>query len=390
MLHGLKTRLITSTEEFAACRSEWNELAGTRLFHRWEWMFHWWKHFGAGSHLAIVVVVNSNGKWMGIAPWYKSASASRGRVVRQLASGSACSDYTSIATRAGCENAVARVLADMILNPTDQPLFHDVDLYELEGHVESDQTIAALSCHLQSNGAVASSREISGTWEAKLPDTWDEFSQRISKSFRRKTKKACSRLNMDEIKATVARSPGDIVQAWPVFVELHQRRRTSLNETGCFAGERFEMFLREATLSLSDTGHAHINIAWLNDRPIAANLEFTLSNAVFMYQSGQDPELSCFEPGHLVFTWAIQNAIKRGDHSFDFLRGDEPYKARWNAVRIPLMRTRIVPNRISSRLRNGLWNAGRSVRTWTRAKPVVRIETNGEANAVPSRKEGAQ
>lgn len=382
MSNGLKIRLITSTEEFAACRSEWNELAGKRLFHRWEWMFHWWKNFGAGLQLALVVVTDATGQWMGIAPWYKSFSATRGRVVRQLATGSACSDYASVATRPGSEVSVATVLADLIGNPSQHKLFRDVDLFELEGHTENDPVMVALAEQLGRSGASVSIEEISATWKAELPDSWPEFENRISKSFRRKTKKATARLAMQDVAATVAATREEMKSAWPIFVDLHQRRRNSLGEPGCFADSRFERFLYQATLALAETGHAHINMTWLKNRPMVTNLEFACGRDVYMYQTGLDPEHAGFEPGHLIFTWAIKNAIERGCHSFDFLRGDEPYKARWNAVRIPLMRTRIVPNRITSRLRNGLWNAGRSVRDWTRAKPTVAIEPDSDSNSI--------
>ena len=389
MSNGLKIRLISNAEEFAACRLEWNELAGKRLFHRWEWMFHWWQNFGSGSQLAIVVVTDATDQWIGIAPWYKSFSATRGRVIRQLATGSACSDYASVATREGFEIAVATVLADLVANPSQHKHFRDVDLFELEGHTENDPVMIALAEQLGKSGANVSIDEISATWKAELTDSWPEFENRISKSFRRKTKKATARLAMEDVVASVATTREEMETAWPVFVDLHQKRRQSLGEPGCFADCRFERFLHQATLALSETGHAHINMTWLKNRPMVTNLEFTSGSDVYMYQAGLDPELAGFEPGHLIFTWAIKNAIERGCQSFDFLRGDEPYKARWNAVRIPLMRTRIVPNRITSRLRNGLWNAGRSVRDWTRAKPVVTIDSDSGANATTSSKTGA-
>ncbi len=388
MSHGLKSHLISCVEEFAACRSEWNELAGPRLFHRWEWMFHWWENFGSGSQLAIVVITDSTGQWLGIAPWYTRVSATRGRVVRQLASGSACSDYTSIATRNGYEAEVAKVLAGLMLNQAEHNLFRDVDLFEWDGHVENDQAIATLVERLRTSGANILTEVVSGTWQTELAGSWKEFEQRISKSFRRKTKKADSRLKSDNVTTTIAATQGDLDRVWPIFVELHQLRRTSLNEAGCFADSRFEKFLRNAVLGLSESGNVQINITWLNNRPIATNLEFNAGDAVYMYQTGLDPEFSDFEPGHLIFTWAIRNAIERGFRSFDFLRGDEPYKARWNALRIPLMRTRVVPNRITSRLRFGLWSAGRSVRDWACAKPLVTIEADFEPHVIPSRQAG--
>ena len=95
------TRLITTEDEFAASRENWNALAGDRMFHRWEWMYSWWQSYRSTGELVIAVVMDQNNRWVGIAPWFKSSSAGRGQVVRTLASGLACSDYTSVAVRSG-------------------------------------------------------------------------------------------------------------------------------------------------------------------------------------------------------------------------------------------------------------------------------------------------
>ncbi len=362
-----KIKFIETTEEFAACKEAWNELAGTRVFHRWEWMFSWWEAFQGLGQLAILVVTDESDRWLGVAPWYKSFSTSRGRVVQNLASGTACSDYVSLAIRPGYEDAVLdRMVEVMSGSSADSHPLNDVDLFEFDGHDGDDPLMVQLGQCLDRQLLHHESCEIGATWRAPLSDSWEAFEKRLHKSFRRKTKKASRRLQDSDFSTVIAVTPDAIRNTWQTFVDLHQMRRTSLGEPGCFADKRFESFLLNATLRLAEAGLAQINLVKFQGKPLTANLEFIAGDSVCMYQTGLDPTYLSLEPGHVNFTLAIQNSIERNFAWFDFLRGDEPYKSRWNAERVPLHRTSIVPRRWKSVVRHGIWAAGRNVKDWTK------------------------
>jgi CelD/BcsL family acetyltransferase involved in cellulose biosynthesis len=59
----------------------------------------------------------------------------------------------------------------------------------------------------------------------------------------------------------------------------------------------------------------------------------TLGSTVYFYQAGFDPEHSSISPGTLLVAGTIRRAIEEGKTTFDFLRGDEPYKRRWKPQR---------------------------------------------------------
>ncbi|MGI9516607.1 MAG: GNAT family N-acetyltransferase [Pirellulaceae bacterium] len=364
-MSDFQTSLIADLGQFAACRDEWNELARDRVFHRWEWMFSWWEQFQSQGELAIVVVKDGGGRWVGIAPWFKSRSTGRGRVVHTIGCGAACSDYVSLAIRPGFERPVTDAVGHLVFGQHASEPFADVDLFELEGHLACDRGMQMLQSAAAENMSTVVMHEIGGAWRSELPVSWDEYESALHKSFRRKTRKAERRLGAAEFAGEVALSPEELDATWSIFANLHQQRRRSLGQAGCFADPKFEQFLKNATLRLGESGRAQINLVRYQGNPITANLEFISGDSVYMYQTGMDPEHLTVEPGHITFTWAIQASIERGFRWFDFLRGDELYKSRWKAVRTPLFRTRIVPNRLTPRIRSTIWHAGRQVRDWT-------------------------
>jgi hypothetical protein len=51
-----------------------------------------------------------------------------------------------------------------------------------------------------------------------------------------------------------------------------------------------------------------------------------------------------------------------GYRGYDFLRGDEAYKAHFRATARPNMEIRVVPNRMTAQLRHRLWLTGSNVK----------------------------
>jgi CelD/BcsL family acetyltransferase involved in cellulose biosynthesis len=81
------------------------------------------------------------------------------------------------------------------------------------------------------------------------------------------------------------------------------------------------------------------------------------------YQSGWDPRFARHSMGNVLVLHALERAADEGAHTFDFLRGNEPYKYRFGA-RDRCDRTWLVPrgpagallaarHRVRDRLRRG-------------------------------------
>jgi CelD/BcsL family acetyltransferase involved in cellulose biosynthesis len=59
---------------------------------------------------------------------------------------------------------------------------------------------------------------------------------------------------------------------------------------------------------------------------------FQRNGVIYYYLGGFEPSLARFGPGAALIDHAIGAAIDEGARAFDFMRGAEPYKARWGAA----------------------------------------------------------
>jgi len=64
----------------------------------------------------------------------------------------------------------------------------------------------------------------------------------------------------------------------------------------------------------------------VDERIVAVFYGFAHAGTVFYYLSGYDPELERLSIGTLLVAHAIEQAVRDGATTFDFLRGAEEYK----------------------------------------------------------------
>jgi CelD/BcsL family acetyltransferase involved in cellulose biosynthesis len=139
-----------------------------------------------------------------------------------------------------------------------------------------------------------------------------------------------------------------------------------LDQSGCFASTRFTAFHRDIACQLLALGQLRMQWIELDGRPVAAEYSFVGGSTVYYYQGGFEPELADERPGWLSFAISLRGAIEEGYRAYDFLRGDEPYKASWGATQRPLARVRIVGRQKSARVRFSTSRACEGMKHWAR------------------------
>jgi CelD/BcsL family acetyltransferase involved in cellulose biosynthesis len=360
---------LTTVESLTALAPVWNDLARGVPFRSLPWLATWWKHYGdesgARSELLALVVTDSNRRTVGLAPWYLEHSLAGGRVVRFMGSGEVCSDYLSLLSKPEHASRVVTAIADYLMGEGKE----DWDLIDLGPTDVEDTAIAQLVTQLEERGASLHRREGPNVWRLRLPQSWGEYEAELSKSHRKQVRRLITRvLTNDRAQLHTATTPTELDDAWRVLIDLHQRRRKSLGQKGCFTSPRFEAFHRGVAWRLIEAGILRLHWLTLDGRPIAAEYHIAGTDAVYAYQSGVDPNRLDEEPGRLITIALLQKAITDGFKHFDFCRGDEPYKAHFRAEPRPTIQWRVISPRRTARLRHRVWLAGWEMKRWVGEK----------------------
>ena len=363
---------FSTWDEIVPHAESWDRLAGGVPFRSWAWLSTWWRHYGAPSpsdpnmRLMVLGLRDTTGRLAGIAPWYLERSRAKGWVLRWLGSGKVCSDYASILCMPEDADHVSEALAAYLTGADcASGARHCWDLIEVDGVDAEDPVVAPLLRQLEQRGCSRHDNTSISTWRLALPNTWEEFLGLVSKGHRKKLRRADRELfQSGRAMMRTVENCSQLDAAMDVLIDLHQKRRQVMGETGCFAWTRFTAFHRDVARRLLLAGQLQFQLLELDGRTVGAEYQITSQGVTYVYQAGIDPQRLTEEPGHLITAATVKRAIEQGGRAIDFLRGDEPYKAHFRAVARPLLDLRVVPNRALSQLRNQLWLAGRSVKRW--------------------------
>lgn len=121
------------------------------------------------------------------------------------------------------------------------------------------------------------------------------------------------------------------------FFRMH---RASDGPKGHFMHEgAASLFTRIASAFLR---HGWLRLAWLESAgvPLAAVFSFSARGTWSVYNSAYDHRHRELAPGMVLMAETMRLAAEEGCHTFDFLRGSEPYKYRFGAIDASVRRLR--------------------------------------------------
>lgn len=88
-------------------------------------------------------------------------------------------------------------------------------------------------------------------------------------------------------------------------------------------------YLARLAGSMSPNGPVHCSSITLDGKSISWHIGFRWRGAMYWYVPIYDVAFSAWSPGKIHLYFAIEDAFQTGAHTFDFLRGQETYKAGW-------------------------------------------------------------
>ncbi len=329
----MKLLVYRNLDELAGLRTAWDELLSeyprSSTFSTWEWLSSWWQSFGQSRELLVLALFDGHSRLFGLAPFSISKERFEGlplRVLRLMGDGSGDSDNLDLPVRPGFEKPFAEAICQYLrqqkqqwelceLNtlPADSPAG---DL--IAGHVRSERW----TCfeYFSKSSAVT------------LPDTWEEYVSKISREDRKNLARYTERLK-GRYAARIYRcaKEEDLPICLDALFRLHQGRWQSAGEPGTFSSPERRAFYQTLSRRLFDRGWLELWVLELNGKIAAVQFAFRYRDTVFQLQEGYDHNRPSDRAGYVLRGEVLKQLITEKVHRYDFLGGEDAYKARWAA-----------------------------------------------------------
>ena len=317
----MRITAVDNFKDFLALQEQWKkvlELSNHTVFQTWEWLSTWWRYFGKGRRM-IVLLAETDGEIQGIAPLMYSVESKFG--VRQGIIefiGTGHSEYN-----------------DFIL--ADKPEQCIQMFFAYLNSLPYRWTYAKLA-DIPSEGEylpqVSSRSKIGRTiLTFALPATCEGLSQIVKGKDRREFGRNLRRLEENGSKVElVDYSTGNLVtKGMNTLAELHQKRWQSKGGfLGMFAESSFSKFSLDIAKCFSEKKWLGLYCLEISGKPAAAIVGFKYFSKYYCYIAGVDPNYIKFSVGNVLYWLAIPKLIQEGFAEFDFGWGINNYKQQWS------------------------------------------------------------
>jgi CelD/BcsL family acetyltransferase involved in cellulose biosynthesis len=298
--------------DLQAARTHWAGLAelSGNVFATWEWSEAWWRNFGAGRELLIVLCRTNAGEVVGILPLYVSVKRPL-RIIRFLGHGPSdqLGPLCAPADRAAVAQALRTIVDEQLARPG---MFLAERLWGEDGW---PSLLGGTLLKRDSNPVLPIGAR-----------SFDEFLEGRSRNFREQVRRRQRKLSREHsVCFRLATDRNRFEEDFDTFMRLHQAgRRDSL----VFAGGQ-AAFHRQFARAALERGWLRLWILELDGRPAAAWYGLRLGGAETYYQAGRDPTFDRDSVGFVLLCHSIRSAFEDGMQEYRFGLGPEPYKDRF-------------------------------------------------------------
>ena len=279
-------------------------------FLSWTWQREWVATFAAKQRLEVRRVEDDEGHLVAVLPLYERVPD-----VWTMVGGADISDYLDLIAVAGRElEAWTALLQAWPSAPT---------VWELHAVPAASPTVTSLP-GLETGGTVRVAVE-ERCPVLELPETWSAYLAGLTSKHRHELTRKIRRLEREaaDTRVTCLARRDEIETRIGDFLDLHRRSRVGKER---FMDVAMERFFRRVSTSLAE---ADVVRLWFLDSasgPLATFITLEWDGTVGLYNSGFQPAAAALAPGLVLLARVVEDAIRRGKHRFDFLRGEERYK----------------------------------------------------------------
>lgn len=312
---------------FARLRAEWNGLhrrSRQSPFLAWEWLYPWWRRVRPTARLRLLTLRDGKGHLRGLLPLCETRS--RGAGARRwgfLGDEEVGSDGLDLICLPEDRGAIAERFADLLARHAER--FDVLELGDLPGGAP---LIDALVRRFPSDRAWVESFPRYRCPRIDLEGSWEDFLKGFGRADNLKRRRRWFD-RQEGFFIERAERPAELRGALETFFELHARRWQADGGSQGIASGAVRAFHRDAVALLAESGLVQLYTLRLGEQALASLYAITWDGRFYFYQSGFDPAFSKLSAGLVLMGESVAQSFARGLSTYEFLRGEEPYKFEW-------------------------------------------------------------
>jgi CelD/BcsL family acetyltransferase involved in cellulose biosynthesis len=335
---------INRIDQLAAFRQDWGDLwretPGASFFQSFEWLEVYWRHFGEGQKLRVLVVLGGD-RPRGILPLVVRPEATRAGRLRVLtfplhAWGSFYGPVTS-----DPEGTLAAGLEHIQQTPRDW------DLFELrwQGAPNTDPALARRAMHAAGFQAYATVWdqtaivEMDGPWESY----WSSRKGAWLRRFRHAEEKLSEQGEVSHVRYRPRGRPHDDgAPRWDLYDTCEDIARRSWQGSALdgttLSHEAVRGFLRETHQAAAAAGAVDLNLLLIGGAPVAFVYGYCHRGSVYGLRRGYDAARCQAGAGNLLLSYTLRDSFARGDRFYDMGVGSLASKRYFQTRLLPILR----------------------------------------------------
>jgi CelD/BcsL family acetyltransferase involved in cellulose biosynthesis len=356
-------------EELEQFRESWDRLLqanpASSIFQTPEWLAAWWKAFHGDKELLGLVFADAEGNTLGIAPLYREQNSFFGRTLttlRMVGAGSGDSDALDFITSPGNEE----VCADAFVAWLHQQ--KDWDLCALETLPQNSLVARRIGTRLH-EAEWNMDTMLTQNFVVDLPTSWPQYLNALKPSFRplltRYPKRLQSRYSVRFVRCEAVE---DLKIHLETLFNLHQMRWTGRGEPGAFANLDRRDFYFEMAAAFLQRGWLEFWLLELDGEIVGTQFCFRYNETVSLLQEGFHPKYAAEKIGYALRAHVLEAMIRSGAKRYDFLGGDDPYKAKFGAQQKNYLNLTFAGQSRLGRADLALRRRKRQIKTWLKSK----------------------
>ncbi len=205
----------------------------------------------------------------------------------------------------------------------DFPAYRSLMLAPMDTSSASHRTLRAA---LRRAGMVSFDFFVHGNWYLPVTGNWPDYLASRTGGLRSTIKRMEKKFAAAGGTIALLRDTADLPTAISAYEAVYQASWKKQ--------EPFPDFMPGLLETYAASGELRLGLAWLGDKPIAAQLWIVANGRAHIYKVAYDEAYKSYSPGTLVTAMLMQHAIDVDQvREVDYLIGDDPYKATWMSAR---------------------------------------------------------